>query len=249
MTRRKSSKQSSSTGRVWRTLAMALIAGFLASNFAGCRTLNQFDPMRTFDEPLACYRNNVWAKRAYNLRYGNCDRAYGDHFREGFISGYCDVCEGGQGYIPAMPPQDYWETRYQCPEGAKCVNAWFEGFPAGVAAAKKDGSGEYHDVYISNMINAAVIQENSPAVLPGDIPVTSAEGYTPADNYAPSSNYSPSDNYAPANNYFPASSELIPANNVPPIVPDGMVDPSAGMPMPMSTSVQPAVYDMSGFSR
>ena len=107
------------------------------------------------------YRDAVWSRRAYNLRYGNCDRPFSNHFRDGFCAGYMDVSNGGDGYVPALPPQEYRGYEYQSAEGAQCVNTWFEGYPAGVAAAKQDKTGEYKDMFISKMINSAITQENA----------------------------------------------------------------------------------------
>lgn len=117
------------------------------------------------------YRDAIWSRRAYNLRYGNCDRPYSNHYRDGFCAGYMDVCNGGDGYVPALPPSEYRGYEYQSAEGAKCVNTWFEGYPAGVAAAKQDKSGEYKDMFISKMIDSAVTQDNAKHQLPGDVPI------------------------------------------------------------------------------
>lgn len=122
---------------------------------------------------MLTYRDTVWAKRAFNLRYGNCKRAYAKHFENGFCAGYTDMCNGGDGYVPALPPEEYRAPEYQSADGAKCVNSWFEGYPAGVAAAKKDKSGTYHDVLISRMIDSAIDQSNTDPVLPADVQVVS----------------------------------------------------------------------------
>ena len=122
---------------------------------------------------MLTYRDTVWSKRAFNLRYGNCEREYSEHFQNGFCAGYVATCNGGDGYVPALPPSEYRSPGYQSADGAKCVNSWFEGYPAGVAAAKKDKSGTYHDVLISRMINSAVSQSKTQPVLPGDVKVIS----------------------------------------------------------------------------
>lgn len=120
---------------------------------------------------LVEYRDAVWSRRAYNLRYGNCDRPFSNHYRDGFCAGYMDVCNGGDGYVPALPPPEYRGLEYQSAEGAKCVNTWFEGYPSGVAAAKQDRTGDYKDMFISKMINSAVTQDNAKHMLPGDVPI------------------------------------------------------------------------------
>ena len=168
------SKEQTTSKKKWRSLLTAFFVGLIASQSVGCLgpagdPSNHLIP-QLVDVGVEIYRDRVWAKRAYNLRYGNCERSYGNHFRNGFIEGYCDVCNGGSGYVPAMPPDSYWSNEYQCADGAKCVNAWFEGYPAGAAAAKKDAAGTYRDVYISNMINSAITQEKAK----DDLPTTTA---------------------------------------------------------------------------
>jgi len=85
-----------------------------------------------------------------------------------------DVSNGGDGYVPALPPPEYRGFEYQSAEGAKCVNTWFEGYPAGVAAAKQDKTGEYKDMFISKMINSAVTQDKARHSLPSDVPIIKA---------------------------------------------------------------------------
>lgn len=133
---------------------------------------------------LVEYRDAVWSRRAYNLRYGNCDRPFSNHYRDGFCAGYMDVSNGGDGYVPALPPSEYRGFEYQSSEGAQCVNAWFNGYPAGVAAAKQDKTGEYKDMFISKMINSAVTQGNAKHSLPGDVPIIKTKASTDALNGA-----------------------------------------------------------------
>ena len=150
--------------------------------FVGCLAARN-----TFDEPLHGYRNHVWANRAFNLRYGNRDVDFEDHFKQGFVDGYCDVCNGGDGYVPAVPPKDYWSYQYQSPEGAKCVNTWFKAYPLGVKAAREDGSGSFQKVYISKMIQSAIVQEKANHVLPDDVPVVSNESNGTTEIQVPAS--------------------------------------------------------------
>lgn len=161
------------TSNVSRLMLHSIICGAaiaMVASSVGCSTF------RALDETAALtYRDYVWAKRAYNLRYGNCDRPYAEHFRNGFCEGYADVSQGGDGYVPALPPDDYRGYEFQSADGAKCVDAWFEGYPAGVAAAKQDKSGSYHDVMISRMIEDAVKQEKTDATLPSEVSVVKGD--------------------------------------------------------------------------
>ena len=138
------------------------IAMLLLGQCSGCK-------LGIKEASMLTWRDTVWSKRAYNLRYGGCERQYGQHFEQGFRAGYVDTCNGGDGYVPALPPQAYRSPEYRTDDGTKCVNSWFEGYPAGVAAAKKDKAGTYHDVLISRMIDSAVTQSKTTPVLPGDV--------------------------------------------------------------------------------
>lgn len=123
---------------------------------------------KLYQDTVIKYRDMVWARRAYNLRYGDCQRDYSQHFENGFEAGYSSTCSGGDGYVPALPPQEYRGYEYQSTDGARCVNSWFEGYPAGVAAARNDKAGTYHDVLISRMIDSAIKQGNTDVALPKD---------------------------------------------------------------------------------
>ncbi len=191
---------------------------------------------------MLTYRDTVWSKRAYNLRYANCEREYSEHFQNGFCAGYTDTCNGGDGYVPALPPQEYRSPEYQSADGAKCVNSWFEGYPAGVAAAKKDKSGTYHDVLISRMINSAVSQSKTTPVLPGDVKVVSANqaNGTSSENQSPEGNSRYPDPQAPLNS---ATSIMTPATyDVPPqayYAPGNQPQAEASPAFPEAYSVNP----------
>jgi len=128
------------------------------------------------DEIAVAYRDQVWAQRAFNLRFANCNRQYADHFRNGFCAGFSDVSNGGDGFVPALPPDQYRGFEFQCAEGANCVAAWFEGYPEGVAAAREDNAGKFHTLQTSALIDRAISQAKAPNVLPADVPVSSGSG-------------------------------------------------------------------------
>lgn len=151
---------------------MTCAAIFMLAQSTGCVTGPGAD---VFDGPLNGYRNHVWANRAYNLRFGDCDRDFPTHFKQGFCDGYAAVCDGGDGYVPAVPPEQYWSYQYQSPQGAKCVNTWFKAYPLGVKAAREDGAGSFHKVYISKMVQSAIVQDKADHVLPDDVPVVTPE--------------------------------------------------------------------------
>jgi hypothetical protein len=157
--------------KVVRGMFLVAFAVLTLSQTTGCR-LNK---LAFTDAWMLSYRDAVWSKRAFNLNYGNCDQAYAADFEAGFRAGYQDIACGGDGYVPAMPPNEYRSFEYQSADGAQCVNAWFEGYPAGVKTARKEDVGTYHNVLISRMINAAVTQSETVQKLPADVPIISAD--------------------------------------------------------------------------
>ncbi|MEZ6092790.1 MAG: hypothetical protein R3C03_00925 [Pirellulaceae bacterium] len=172
--------------RWWIRACIVLVAAIQAAGC--CYVPGTNNGPRLVDQAFVCYRDRVWARRAYNMQYGDSCRPFRDHFRRGYIEGYCAVCNGGEGYVPALPPEDYWTYEYQSSEGADCVNAYFEGYPLGASAAKQRGIDKYHDVYISRMIDAAIEQEKTGVTLPSDIPIIASgdADLTPEelDNYS-----------------------------------------------------------------
>jgi len=224
-----------------RLVIMALAAMIVP--LAGCNII------RSFDETAALtYRDLVWSKRAYNLRYGNCDRPYSEHFKNGFCSGYEEVCGGGDGFTPALPPETYRGYEYQSSDGSKCVDAWFEGYPAGVAAARKDNSGSYHDVAISRMIEAAIKQEEKKPELSGEVPVVPGK-----DARQPGSDQANSDYQAPPSPVAFAQPSMslhqpvlpTPTQGVPSVQPLGNGSPRGMTPpiLPAGFNLPPNVQD------
>jgi len=160
-----------SCDKIIQTSLLTVFAALLVLPSSGCASGLRIPRLGISDVLLEKYRDNVWARRAFNLRYANCDIPYPEHFENGFVAGYCQKCNGGDGYVPALPPDQYRGYEFQSADGAQCVKAWFDGFPAGVAAAKKDRAGDFHDIYTSKMVNAAITQSKAKHVLPDDVPV------------------------------------------------------------------------------
>lgn len=152
-------------------------------NSTGCHRSIYSGGSQALDSTFMSYRDHVWANRAYNLTYRGEQRKFGDHHRKGFIEGYCSACEGGDGYVPALPPEEYWSYAYKSDEGARCVEAWYEGYPEGVAAARKTGAEKFRSIYVSKMVDAAIAQEKTGAVLASDKPADSANLL--AEDYSP----------------------------------------------------------------
>lgn len=178
------------TGRSMLNSLLLLALALMTVGQTGCGAWRQ---AKVGEAMMITYRDHVWSRRAYNLRYKNCKRPYGRHFENGFRAGYTDVAQGGDGYVPALPPAEYRGYEFQSADGARCVSAWFEGYPAGVKAAKRDKTGDYNDILISKMVDAAITQESTKAKLPGDVPVVSSR---PAAHVAAKPAASPTDRSA-----------------------------------------------------
>ena len=115
-----------------RLVLLAVITtGFLAT---GCVPWSK--GLRTVDETVTDWRDFVWGKRAYTRRYG---RSMSKPFMNGFLEGYHDMLQGGDGCLPVVPPKKYWGWRYQSAGGQSSISDWFDGYASGVQAAREDG--------------------------------------------------------------------------------------------------------------
>lgn len=176
------SEKSSTTQRIKKWILLISVVA-LTANFTGCGlSRSNFFDGEIIDAAFGNYRDKVWAKRACNLRFSNCNRPYQEHFQAGFEAGYTAICDGGDGYVPATPPEAYWGFEYQTPDGSQCVKSWFEGYPAGVEAAKRDRAGTYRDVYVSRMIQSAMAQDQATKTTPKKVAVVQTPGSMPAQN-------------------------------------------------------------------
>jgi hypothetical protein len=150
------------SARRGRSARVAVLVLVVAVQFTGCTSF-QFRSDTNFVDRFFCgWRDHVWAKRAYRLRYPTCESRHPTHFQTGFLAGYRAVCYGEDGYVPAVPPRTYWSFAYQSAQGQEMVDAWFAGYPEGVKAAQQDGAGQYRDVQVSRLIDAA-LQPNEDA--------------------------------------------------------------------------------------
>lgn len=114
---------------------LALLAALLVMvSLTGCVPWAR--GIRSIDDTITDWRDYVWGKRAYYQRYGNDQSS---PFQDGFLEGYHDILDGGDGCLPVVPPKRYWGWRYQSAGGQSAVNDWFSGYQAGVEAAKEDG--------------------------------------------------------------------------------------------------------------
>ncbi len=119
------------------------------------------------------YSNRALAERAWIERKERyCKFQYQQEFKDGFISGYLDVADGGDGCTPTIAPQKYWGWAYQTPHGQAATSNFFQGFPFGAKAAEEDGVGYWSAIPTSGLEAlipySAPAQENS---LPVPVPV------------------------------------------------------------------------------
>ena len=180
-------KDKAAFSKIIKRSMMAVLLVTTIVSATGCASGIRIPRLGVTDALLTKYRDNVWARRAFTLRYANCDIPYAEHFQNGFIAGYCQKSNGGDGFVPALPPEEYRGFEFQSADGAQCVKAWFDGFPAGIAAAQKDRAGDYHDIYTSKLINSAITQENAKHLLPDDVPVVSGNAKRAQLDTAPAS--------------------------------------------------------------
>lgn len=108
--------------------------------------------LRTIDEKVTDWRDFIWGKRAFFQRYGQGESG---PFMDGFLEGYHDMLQGADGCLPVVPPRRYWNWKYQSAGGQGAVSEWFNGYSAGVTAAKEDGLANISRVPISSQYNGS----------------------------------------------------------------------------------------------
>ncbi len=67
-------------------------------------------------------------------------------FAGGFKSGFVDVSRGGDGASPVVPPQCYWDAKFQTAEGKMRIEHWYSGFALGAATACQCGANQSNNV-------------------------------------------------------------------------------------------------------
>ena len=205
--------------------------------------------------PVSQWRDKVWAKRAFNLSYPNCQNEYPADFEAGFIAGYCDACDGGNGVPPALPPKAYWSDRYKTEQGSGMAEASFAGYPAGAQAADQDGSSQFHEISISNqwaetlnqnqMINQGAVIGSGlvGATEPIDYPTSMPAETTFQDSYSESPWPMNVPTVQPTNDYPPirTPTEVVPPTYSP--AGTGWSSPTnSASPMPLGTSSSSFYY-------
>ena len=76
------------------------------------------------------------AKRSYAKCHHNCPSGlYSRDFERGWRQAYYNVSRGFDACPPSVPPEVYWSTKYQNPQGCKSIAAWYQGYSAGASTA------------------------------------------------------------------------------------------------------------------
>ena len=199
------------------------------------------------DDFVLGWRNQVWAKRAYNrqaefLPVGE----FPGSFREGFIAGYISVASGGNGCTPSLPPRKFWSWKYQSPEGQCKVNAWYEGFPYGAKAAEEDGLGNYRGIQVSARVEELMKQQNQGNYQGACLNCGPTPGAPQMANLAPTPD--PSANLVRTRPPVPRAAFPPPAPRAP--VPPPPVSPTTSAPVPavpaagMGGVIRPVSYEI-----
>ena len=97
------------------------------------------------DNLVAAIRNRNLADAAWaEARKDSPGYAYSADYVCGFKDGYADYLDAnGAVAPPLLPPQHYWTTHYQSPEGHKAIEDWYAGYYHGATAAQASGYREF----------------------------------------------------------------------------------------------------------
>ncbi len=139
-----------------RLLIVGLL-GFFAAGLTGCRLSSQVCRginSDCIDDFMIGYRNRAMAEKAWHCRTPCIpNRQYIKEFKDGFVAGYNDVANGGNGCTPAIAPSSFWGWQYQSASGQAAIDAWFQGYPYGVKAAEQDGVGHWQAIRLNHYQN------------------------------------------------------------------------------------------------
>jgi hypothetical protein len=137
-----------------RLFCITGLVGFALATTTGCTGLNHLcgEIKGCMSNHLVDYTNRTMAEKAWlRNKHKYCDFQYEREFKDGFISGYLDIAEGGAGCTPTIAPSRYWGWAYQSPHGQSAVGAYFRGFPYGAKAGEQDGIGYWRSIPTSGI--------------------------------------------------------------------------------------------------
>ncbi|TWT82239.1 hypothetical protein CA13_37010 [Planctomycetes bacterium CA13] len=137
--------------KCWRTLKRWIASGTLVCTSmiimamtTGCSTCcTSYNAVMSPVYQSGCltdFRGRLEARKIWASSYAKCYRNHCNvkDVRDGFIDGFVDTCNGGDGCPPLFAPEGYCMLSLGCKD--RCASAWFEGYPLGVVAAEKCGA-------------------------------------------------------------------------------------------------------------
>jgi hypothetical protein len=112
--------------------------------FTGCHSFRDHQ-----DEKMISIRNRYRAHKAWKHVKKNCNNIkQPKDFGRGFKEGYRDVCMGGNGCPPALPPRRYRSIKHQNLKQRR----WFDGYEHGALAAEQAGITDMNYIATSNRV-------------------------------------------------------------------------------------------------
>ncbi len=172
-----------------------LLCMIIFTAFAGCHSFRNYQ-----DEKMISVRNRYRAHKAWKHVKKNCNNIkYPKDFGRGFKEGYRDVCMGGDGCPPALPPRRYWSIRYQNRKGHFKQRRWFDGYEHGALAAEQAGGADMNYIATSNRVmhdqpivgNQQYEESIPPQAEQNSLPALAPGAENSETNYAPKTNAPP----------------------------------------------------------
>lgn len=133
--------------------ATTVIAGFATFIvfLTGCSGLSSYRD----DMAIQAMAKRSYARREGKRAVGPCSKDY----ERGWRQAYFDISHGGDGCPPSVPPEVYWSTKYQNPQGCKHITAWYDGYRCGSAAAMAECRSSFAKVpVVANCIRPSAVE-------------------------------------------------------------------------------------------
>ena len=139
------------------------------------RNLSQ-SSVRHVDDRLFTIRLKKEAEHAWKCV---CDQprhsAYSHPYKEGFIEGFIDYVDAGEGEPPFVPPLRFRLSKHRTEDGLQMIEDWYAGFRHGAAVARESGLRELSLVPMPGPVT------KPPQTVPqANIPIEAPSPYTPS---------------------------------------------------------------------
>ncbi|QDS87222.1 hypothetical protein EC9_14000 [Rosistilla ulvae] len=131
--------------RATQQCVLAMSAVLLTTALTGCANVQGvFGSCDcSLNRSLHMTRAELMARRVWSYKYSDCHENHSNarDVRRGFIDGFVDIASGKDGCPPVFPPQNECclTGPLRSPVNQCRDQAWFQGYPLGVAAAKQQG--------------------------------------------------------------------------------------------------------------